>query len=124
MPTPGSIEAKLQQGLAARGMSVEEFSKVAKLEGIANSSRRHLDRVFRDERTMSGDIAEKLWSLWTEIEALQFWVYASGLPFRVDFSDGARVYEWIQAVRGWQRQEQEREKNSSDDTGPADNIPA
>lgn len=106
MPTPGSIEAKLKQRLDLRGMSTEQFAEVAKLEGIANSSRRHLDRVFRDERTMGGDVAEKLWSLWTEIEALQFWTYAAGLPFRVDLSDGVRVHEWLQTIRKWQQAEQ------------------
>jgi len=120
MPTPGSIEAQLKDGLELRGMSTAEFAEVARLEGIANSSRRTLDRVFCDEKTLGGDIAAKLWSLWSELELVQFWSYVlTGLPIRLDFSNGAKTHEVLVMWR--ERMKQELEKNSSDSS---ETVPA
>src|SRR5260221_9575239 len=124
MPTSGSIEAKLKSGLELRGMSTEQFAEVCRLEGIANASRRTLDRVFRDEKTLGGDTAEKLWSLWSEIELVQFWSYVlTGLPIRLDFSNGAKTHEVLLLWR--ERMGQELKKNSSgSSTALADNHTA
>ena len=125
MPTPGSIEAKLKAGLELRGMSTEQFAEVARLEGITNSSRRHLDRVFKDERTLDGGTAEKLWALWYQIENLQFWCYVVGLPFKIDLSDGAKVFEWLQVLRSrFQQEQQEAKQELNSDDSSNDSCPA
>lgn len=108
-----------------RGMPVAAFAEVARLDGVRFASTSRLNQAFRNVNPLPlrDDVAEQLTRLWGEIVNLQLWCYVAGLPFKIDFRDGSRVYEWVQAVRSWRRSEQE--KNSSDsDTEPADNIPA
>ena len=125
MPASLSIESRLQEGLRERGMSTTEFARVAELENIRFASRAQLDRAFRDDKPLRGDVAERLWSLWQEIEHLQFWCYVAGLPCKIDLSDGTKVHEWLQMLRERMRSEQARENsNDSKATVPADNIQA
>lgn len=124
MPASLSIEVRLQEGLRERGMSTAEFARVAELEGIRFASRAQLDRAFRDPtKQLRGDVAERLWALWSEIEHLQFWCYVVGLPVKIDLSDGTKVHEWLVMLRERMRQEQQ-ENSSSSDTAPANNIQA
>lgn len=100
MPTTLSIEAKLQAGLRLRCMSVEEFAKLAKLDGITAASRSQLNKAFQKENPtpLSNDVALKLLAIWGEIESMIF----ECLPFPLDLSDGDRVHVSLQIHRGLQ----------------------
>jgi hypothetical protein len=96
MPTALSIETKLKDGLKLRGISTQEFAEVAKLEGIANSSRAVLDKAFRDAQPLRNETAQRLSALWDEIETMIY----DFLPFPLDVSDGARTHTSLQIYRG------------------------
>ncbi len=126
MPASLSIESRLQEGLRERGMSTTEFAKVAELENIRFASRAQLDRAFRDPtKPLRGDVAERLWKLWYQIENLQFWCYVVGLPFKIDLSDGAKVFEWLQVLRSrFQQEQQEAKQALNSDDSSNDSCPA
>jgi hypothetical protein len=96
MPTALSIETKLRDGLKLRGISSTEFAELAKLEGIANSSRAVLDKAFRDAGSLRNETAQRLSALWDEIELMIY----DFLPFPLDVSSGARTFTSLQIYRG------------------------
>ena len=102
MPTTLSIETKLKDGLALRGMSTEEFARLAKFEGIPNSSRATLNKAFQDENAipLRNEVALKLLSLWGELETMIHESYVKTPWAAMDLSSGARIHTSLQIFRG------------------------
>jgi hypothetical protein len=96
MPTALSIETKLRDGLKLRGISTTEFAELAKLAGIANSSRAVLDKAFRDAQPLRNETARRLSALWDEIETMIY----DFLPYPLDVSNGARTHASLEIYRG------------------------
>ncbi len=92
-PTALSIETKLKDGLKLRGLSSQEFAEVAKLEGIANSSRAVLDKAFRGAQGLRNETALRLLALFDEIETM----ILDFLPFPLDVSNGKRLHASLAA---------------------------
>jgi hypothetical protein len=95
MPAPGSIEAEVLAGTELRGMPVSELAVLAGMEGIRFCSKTKLNEYFRGAATIPAETANQLWALWAEVEAL----CKSFEPFALSLKDGAKVYEWLTAVR-------------------------
>jgi hypothetical protein len=87
----------LNDGLADK-MSVVEFAKCARLDGIRDCGKTVLFDAFREggqSKPLPRDIAQKLWDLWREISEMA----KSFEPFKLDLSNGAAVHEWLVARR-------------------------
>ncbi len=85
----------LLNGLSLRSMPVAEFATIAKLENIRFASTTKLNEAFRDLAPIRGDVALQLWELWKEIDTL----CRRAEPLKLDLSDGAEVYQWLQSYR-------------------------
>jgi hypothetical protein len=95
MPAQFSSDAQLLEGLGLRDMPVDQFALVAAANGIRGASKTVLNESFRGVRALKNDVAEKLWALWSEIEAM----CQEFAPFALDLTDGERVHEWLKARR-------------------------
>ena len=95
MPATHSIDQKLLDGLTLRGMPVDQFAKVAGLDGIRGASKTVLNESFRDVRALRNDVAERCWALWQEIEEM----CKSFEPFALSLKDGEQVHGWLVARR-------------------------
>ncbi len=95
MPAKFSLDQKLLDGLTLRGMPVDQFARVAGLEGIRGASKTVLNESFRDVRALKNDVAEKCWRLWEEIEAM----CREFEPFALSLKDGEQVHGWLVARR-------------------------
>ncbi|MGB7729580.1 MAG: hypothetical protein WBL50_16235 [Candidatus Acidiferrum sp.] len=65
-----SIDHRLNEGLAARGMSVEVFAKLAAINNIPKASKAKLYESFRGGKALDNETALKLWKLWERVERL------------------------------------------------------
>ena len=80
---PHSIDQKLNEGLQLRGMSVEQFAKLAVLCNVSKASKAKLYEAFRGGKALDNETALRLWGLWERIEDLVH----RALPFKVAFTD-------------------------------------
>ncbi len=99
---------KLLTEMEERRMPVAALAETARLDGIRFASLSRLNQVFRDRDPLPlrDEVAQQILNLWQEIQGLQFWCYVCDVPFQLNFSDGARVYEWLQMLRERMRSEQ------------------
>jgi hypothetical protein len=90
-----SIDNRLKQGLALRGMPVDQFCVVATKENISKASKSILFSAFRGVRALENENALKLWALWQEIEAMCHRFE----PFALDLKSGEQVWSWLNDLR-------------------------
>lgn len=103
---------KLISEMDERGMPVAALAEVARLDGIRFASRTKLNQAFQDQNAvpLKPETAEQIVKLWVEIMGIQFWCYVAGVPFKLDFRDGAQVHEWLMMLRERARLEQQEQR--------------
>jgi hypothetical protein len=95
---------QLLADLEQRGMPVAEFAVVLAANGIRFASKTRLNEAFRETNPipLRDDIAEKVWHLWQEIEAMAIEVYTTSPYAVMNLADGARVHTSLQIFRALQ----------------------
>lgn len=91
-----SFETRLDDWLRLRRMTVQTFAAIVKMDGAGDGAgQARLFMALRGEKALPNEVAERLWKLWQEIEAL----CQRAEPLWLDLSDGLQIYEWLKASR-------------------------